>query len=73
MKIKQISKEFLISGKKGFNVLLRMNERHIELVKPNKDFDFVFKSSNKLETLDRWETILKLLLGAVKFAKKEIK
>jgi hypothetical protein len=72
MKVKQISKEFLISGKKGFNVLLRINEGHIELEKPNKDFDFVFKSGKSLETLERWETILKLLLDAVRFAKKEI-
>ena len=72
MKVKQISKEFIISGEKGFNVLLRINEGHIEIEKPNKDFEFVFKSGKSIETLERWESILKLLLDAVKFAKKEI-
>lgn len=65
--VKPVSQTFKISrGKYSLN--LKVSAEHIEI-----DNEFVFKSSNSLETIHRWEEVVGLIMTAIQVAKDTVK
>lgn len=63
---------FTVSGNSNIHIGIEITPDEIQVVNEHKDIEFIFKDCNNLETLERWQEVIKLLDMAVKFAKRAL-
>jgi len=63
---------FTITGNNKINIGIEISPDDIQLVNEKGQVEFIFEDTNDLETLERWQEVIKLLDMAVKFAKQAL-
>ena len=73
IKITQDSEHYTISDGKGFDLGIDVNRKdaHIALENSRGHNEFIFNTKLKIETLQRWEKVCKLLLRGIRYIKSK--
>ena len=63
---------YTVSGNTNINIGIEITPDEIQLINERNRVEFVFKGCNDLETLERWQEVVKLLDMAIGFAQKAL-